>query len=131
MRDSSSIFHAYVMHVHLKLRPHAGVETTMREIYLKMFVLGNPRRIVSRVRKDCTRCRRIHLKTVELKHITIGVLLADKGSGSGSDIFPDLDAGDPKNRIRPDPDSLHCWLKYTTLLYTNRSTELKKSLISA
>ena len=39
----------------------------MREIYLKMFVLGNPRGIVSRIRKDCTRCRRIHLKTVELK----------------------------------------------------------------
>ena len=39
----------------------------MREIYLKMFVLSNPRRIVSRIRKDCTRCRRIHLKTVELK----------------------------------------------------------------
>ena len=34
----------------------------MREIYLKMFVLGNPRRIVSRIRKDCTKCRRIHLK---------------------------------------------------------------------
>ena len=65
MRDSSSIFHAYAMHVHLKLRPHAGVETTMREIYLKIFVLGNPRRIVSKIRKDCSRCRRIHLKTVD------------------------------------------------------------------
>ena len=67
VRDSSSIFHAYALHVHLKLRPHAGIEVTMREIYLKMFVLGNPRGIVSKIRKDCTRCRRIHLKTVELK----------------------------------------------------------------
>ena len=67
VRDSSGIFLAYAMHVHLKVRPHAGVQTTMREIYLKMFVLGNPRRIVSRIRKDCTKCRRIHLKTVELK----------------------------------------------------------------
>ena len=67
VRDKSGIFHAYAMHVHLKVRPHAGIEATMREIYLKMFVLGNPRRIVSRIRKDCTKCRRIHLKTIELK----------------------------------------------------------------
>ena len=39
VRDSSGIFLAYAMHVHLKVRPHAGVETTMSEIYLKMFVL--------------------------------------------------------------------------------------------
>ena len=32
-----------------------------------MFVLGNPRRVVAGVRKDCTKCRRIRLKTVELK----------------------------------------------------------------
>ena len=67
VRESSEVFHAYAMHVHLKLRPHAGIETTMKEIYLRMFVLGNPRRIVSRIRRDCTRCRRIQLKTIELK----------------------------------------------------------------
>ena len=39
----------------------------MREVYLKMFVLGNLRRIMSRIRKDCTRCRRIRLRKVELK----------------------------------------------------------------
>ena len=33
----------------------------------KMFVLGNPRKIVSGVRKDCSKCIRIRLKTVELK----------------------------------------------------------------
>ena len=38
VRDTSGIFHAYAMYVHLKLRPHAGVETTMKEIYSKMFV---------------------------------------------------------------------------------------------
>ena len=67
VRENSGLFHANTMHVHLKIWLHSGIETTMREVYLKMFVLGNPRRIVSRIRKDCTRCRRIHLKTVELK----------------------------------------------------------------
>ena len=66
VRNSSGIFHAYAMHVHLKILLHAGIET-MREIYLKMVVLGNPRRNVSRIWKDCTKCRRIHLKTVKLK----------------------------------------------------------------
>ena len=32
-----------------------------------MYVLGNPRRVLARIRKDCTKCRRILLKTVELK----------------------------------------------------------------
>ena len=67
VRDGSEIFHSYAMHIHLKIRPHPGIEATMKEIYLKMFVLGNPRRIVSRILKDFTKCRRIHLKTVELK----------------------------------------------------------------
>ena len=67
VRESSGLFHAYAMHVHLNLRPHAGVVTTMREVYLKMFVLGNPHRIVARIRKDCTKFRRIRLRTIELK----------------------------------------------------------------
>lgn len=67
VRESSCLFYAYAVHVHLKLRSHSGVETTMREIHRKMFVLGNPRKVVARIRKDCTKCRRILLKTVELK----------------------------------------------------------------
>ena len=66
VRDSSGLFHAYVMHVHLKVRPHSGVELTVKEINRKMFIIGNPRRVVAGVRKDCTKCRRIRLKTVEL-----------------------------------------------------------------
>ena len=30
----------HAMHTHLKIRPHDGTEATVREIYLKMFVLG-------------------------------------------------------------------------------------------
>ena len=39
----------------------------MKEINRKLFVLGNPRRVISGVRKVCSKCRRIRLKTVELK----------------------------------------------------------------
>lgn len=40
VRDSSELFHAYVLHVHLKVLPHSGVEMSMKEIYRKMFVLA-------------------------------------------------------------------------------------------
>ena len=39
----------------------------MRELYKKMFVLGNLQRIIALIRKDYRKCRRILLKTVELK----------------------------------------------------------------
>ena len=66
VRQESLIFHSYALFIHLKVRPHSGVETTMREIYKKMFIIGNPPRKVARIRKDCAKCRRIHLRTVEL-----------------------------------------------------------------
>ena len=67
VRESSELFYAYILHVHLKVRPHSGVEISLKEINRKMFVLGNARRVVSGVKKDYSKCRRIHLKTVELK----------------------------------------------------------------
>ena len=67
VRDRSELFHAYALHVHLKIRPHSGVETSMKELNREMFILGNPRRVAARSRKDSSKCRRIRLKTVELK----------------------------------------------------------------
>ena len=39
----------------------------MREITKKMFVLNNPRRIIQKVRKDCSKCRMIIKQNVELE----------------------------------------------------------------
>ena len=61
------IFQAYLLHVHLRLQPHAGVELTIREIGKKMMVRDGLRRIVRKLRKDCSRCRIILLKTIELE----------------------------------------------------------------
>ena len=49
VREESQIFHSYALFVHLKIRPHSGVEITMKEIYKKMFVIGNARRVVYKV----------------------------------------------------------------------------------
>ena len=63
----SPIFFAYLLAVHTKIVPHAGVMTTMREISKKMLVLNAPRKLVAKVRADCVKCRIILRKTVELE----------------------------------------------------------------
>ena len=35
VRDSSELFHAYTLHVHLKIRPNTGVETSIKEVNRK------------------------------------------------------------------------------------------------
>ena len=63
----SEIFFAYAIYIHEKIRVHCGVELTLREISKSMMVINNPRRIIQRVRRDCTRCRAIAKMTVELR----------------------------------------------------------------
>ena len=63
----SPILFAYLMYVHTNVRPHSGVEVTCREILKKMAVISGLRQLVKRVRKDCIRCKRILLKTIELE----------------------------------------------------------------
>ena len=75
----SPILHAYVLYVHLHVRPHAGVELSMREILNRMITTTGLRAIVKRVRKDCTYCKRMLLKTIELelgKHAAPRTILA-------------------------------------------------------
>ena len=40
VRERSLLFHFYTLFIRLKVRPHSGVETTMKELHKKMFVLG-------------------------------------------------------------------------------------------
>ena len=63
----SDVFFALVLHIHHKVRKHAGVEGTMREVMNKVYPINNPKRIVQAVRKNCSRCRIIARKTLELE----------------------------------------------------------------
>ena len=65
--SSSEIFFAFLMAVHLKIRPHVGNTTTLREIAKKMFVTPFPMQVVRQIRLDCTKCRLIIHKTIELE----------------------------------------------------------------
>ena len=63
----SDMFFSYVMYVHHVLRPHSGVEITLKEVCKIMMPINNPRKIIQAIRKDCPRCRLIAKKTVELR----------------------------------------------------------------
>ena len=63
----SPVAYAYVMKVHLKVRPHTGVEQTLRELAKVMFIPEGARRLVKVVRRDCCRCKIIKKRTVELQ----------------------------------------------------------------
>ena len=65
--SDSPLFYALLMHIHTKVRPHSGVEITLREITKIMYVINNPRRWIQRVKNDCTRCRIIQKRSMELK----------------------------------------------------------------
>ena len=65
--SDSPVFYAFVSYIHTVLLPHAGVEATMREVSKEMHVIDNPRRIIQRFRQDCSRCRLILKKTMELE----------------------------------------------------------------
>lgn len=63
----SPVFFAFLMAIHTRLSPHAGVITTMKQLSKKMFVIDSPKKVIAKVREDCTTCRIILKKTVELE----------------------------------------------------------------
>ena len=65
--SDSDVFFSYLMHVHHNIRPHSGVEITMKEISKSMMVINNPRKLIQSIRKDCQTCRIINKKTLELR----------------------------------------------------------------
>ena len=65
--SDSDVFFSYLVYVHHNLRPHSGVEITMKEISKLMMVIKNPRRVVQSVRESCLTCRSIRRKTAELR----------------------------------------------------------------
>ena len=67
IRAESELFFALAIHTHLNVRPHCGVETTLREICQIAWPINNPRRCLQKIRKDCTKCRLIAKRTLELR----------------------------------------------------------------
>ena len=64
---NSDLFFALVIHIHHFVRPHSGVEITMKESLKIVMPINNPRKIIQRIRQDCPKCRMISKKTTELR----------------------------------------------------------------
>ena len=100
----SPLLHAYVLYVHLHVRPHAGVELSMREIMNRMIPTTGLRFIVKKVRKDCTHCKRMLLKTIELelgRHTAPRTILAPPFYNSMLDVAMGFSAVSYKNARKP------------------------------
>ena len=64
--SSSDLFYSILMHIHHKVRKHAGNQLTFREISKYVYPIHNARRIIQLVRNNCPRCRLLLRKTLEL-----------------------------------------------------------------
>ena len=65
--SDSPVLYSYVMYVHTKKNPHAGVECTVKEVTAKMRVFSGLRNLIKKVNKDCLKCRLREKKSVELR----------------------------------------------------------------
>lgn len=66
----SILFQALALHTHFKDLPHQGVEATLARIKQTFYPIGDARRIITAIKKSCSKCR-ILLKQV------VGLELAD------------------------------------------------------
>ena len=66
----SPVLYSYLMAIHTKILPHAGVEMTMKVLTKKFKVQGNVRGLIKRIKKDCSKCLLMLKKTVELEMST-------------------------------------------------------------
>ena len=55
----SPILYAYILAIHTRILPHAGVEMTTKNLSKKFKVKGNVRGLIKRIRSDCSRCSMI------------------------------------------------------------------------
>ena len=68
--EDSPILYSYIMWIHNKINPHAGLETTIREVSKKMRVPNGLRKLVKRITLDCMKCKIMRKQESEVKMST-------------------------------------------------------------
>ena len=102
----SPVLYSLVMAVHTRVKPHSGIEISVKTISNKVKVVGNIRSLLKRVKSDCTKCSLILKKTVELEmspHPSPRTLLAPPFYSTMIDIaygFPGLAFKNSRKTIR-------------------------------
>ena len=77
------------MWIHNKVNPHAGVETTIRDISKKMKVPKGLRKLVKRISMDCMKCKIRRKQVSEVKmstHSEMRIVLAPQFYATMADI---------------------------------------------
>ena len=67
VRKDSQMLYSFIIEIHCKRVPHAGVETTVREVLKEMMPLRGLRNLIKKIKADCLKCRMLERKTVELQ----------------------------------------------------------------
>ena len=67
VRKDSQMLYSFIIEIHCKRVPHAGVETTVREVLKEMMPLRGLRNLIKKIKADCLKCRMLDRKTVELQ----------------------------------------------------------------
>ena len=63
----SPILYSFLIEIYLTIRPHAGVERTVKDVAKKMYVPEGVRKIIKFIKEGCSKCKIINKKTVELR----------------------------------------------------------------
>ena len=66
MLVDSPILYSLIMYIHCIKLPHAGVEITVKEVSKEVMVHGGLRRLVRKIKENCTTCRILERKSVEI-----------------------------------------------------------------
>ena len=67
MLGDSPFLYCMIMHIHCRKLPYAGVEITVKEIFKHVMIHGGVRRMIRKIKEDCTTCRILERKTVDLE----------------------------------------------------------------
>ena len=65
--EDSLFLYSYIMWIQNKINPHAGVETTIRDVYKKMRVPKGLRKLVKKITQGCVKCKIKIKKVSEVK----------------------------------------------------------------
>ena len=65
--SDSPILYFMIINIYGKIIPHAGIEMTVKEVLKEVMVHEGLRRVVNRIKKDCTLCRIMEKKTMEVE----------------------------------------------------------------
>ena len=67
VRVNSPLVYSLVMYIHCQTTAHAGIETTVREVFKEFFVEGGLRQVIRSIKANCVTCKLLNKETIEVE----------------------------------------------------------------